>query len=160
METSDAISLVATVLALVALTVSISEALANRPRLRLKYSYAMGVGGMTGEWIVISATNWGRQATTIDSVSIEFPGLRGADGQSKHTPHIPQMQNGIAVGKQCPFLLEVGHAADFHFPLAPREIEDEEGTLQTLIKRYGATARITTSWHRKPLRLSISKAER
>jgi hypothetical protein len=153
---SDVISAFAVLIAAGALVLSVREATANRPRIRLSHAFAFGVGGLEGDWIVINVINWGRQPTMINGVSIEFTSFVGRDGNPQHAPHIPQSQRGTKIGDQAPLFLEVGKEANFYFPLGPSDLEQEAGTIRALMKQHGATARVSTSWATKPMRRQIS----
>lgn len=151
-ETSDVIATGAAAIALLALGVSIYEAVSNRPRLRVTHYVGFGVGGLDGDWLGISVINWGRQPTTIASVGIEFPGFVGNDGQLRHAVHMPS-----EFGDAAPKLLEVGREAKFLFRLdiEVANITTQSGSLgsmRDLIGRYGAIARVSSTWHSKPIR--------
>jgi hypothetical protein len=157
MDTSDVISLGAIAIALIALLVSIAEATANRPRIRVTHYQAIGVGALEGEWLVVSVINWGRQPTTISSVSIELQALVGDDGASCHAAHVP----GPA-GEKAPHFLEVGREGRFFFSLDARianitTTDIGKKTLRELMEHYGARARIHTSWRARAFRKTLSQ---
>lgn len=151
-DTANLISIFAVAVAAIALCLSIAEVTANRPRLRITHWTGLGVGGIGGDWLSVNVINWGRQPLTILSLSIELTTLKGKDGVPCHAVHMPS-----GLGNDIPHFLEVGREAKFLFRLDV-DVADITTTeigsksLKQLMDKHGAVAKLSTSWHRKPVR--------
>lgn len=148
MQTSDWISLGAAILSLVALGVSLYEAISNKPRLRIKSKFAI-LSASPGSFLNVEIINYGRQPTTITRLGIDIPGTKAKVAMAPVSP-----------GSTLPHVLQVGHSADFLIP-CDRPLQDlfnpgVSGTIQSILEKPGARISVVDAWHSKPHFTTVS----
>ena len=118
MESSDWIALGAAVLSLIAVAVSVHEALSNKPRLRLSASSSMRILhpalGQEAR-LGVSIVNFGRQPTTI--TSIQFAELKRWRWPGRHRYESRGILIYVPPSTALPKFLEVGKTADIFYEL-------------------------------------------
>lgn len=144
---SDIASIVATVIALVALAVSLFELLDNRPKLRISGDPVFFSGGKIKRAFQVSITNFGRQPTTITGVNFKPSAKAKVGPRGGQMVTVPLWE----ISTKLPHVLDVGRTANVYFELDCVVAEGPpKVTLRDLIVAKTFKVLVRSAWHSKP----------
>jgi hypothetical protein len=149
MEPNTVISLIALIFAGLALAISLYESLSNRPKLRIRVSHRIMVGGGVSEKVVVlNAVNVGRQPTTITGMSF---------GKNKSTTHYFPTEFH-AYSEKLPKKINPGEQVDISFIADKKSTFDQETlTLEELLRSKKLKAIVYSSWAKKPKYFEVTE---
>lgn len=147
LEFGDVATIAATVISLVALAVSLSEIMANRPKLRISGDPVFFSAGNIKRAFQVSITNHGRQPTTITGVNFKPSAFAKVGPKGGQLVTVPLWE----ISTKLPHVLEVGRTVNVYFDLDSVVVEGPPKiTLRHLIIAKTFKVLVRSAWHSKP----------